>query len=125
MTGRREELLEQLEAIAGTDRLDEALETAIEGAKLALSAEQLVPLVQAWSWLGILGMQPKPGEGFYAWSREHRLVTEEQWEEARKLDLLGMRPEHPCPVPSPVDGEACIRELHHRGRHVDENGWAW
>lgn len=87
----RDYRLQQIEALVGPRGVDAALDLAIEGAKMGLRAEDLLPMVAAWHDLQMLGLERGSGQGFVSWARKHGFVSERQFEAAQALDLLAMR----------------------------------
>lgn len=88
---QREQRMAQLTALVGARGVDEALDVAIEAAKLGLRVEDLMPMVTAWHDLRVLHAARDPmREGFFGWATRHGLVSPAELEAAQALDLLGM-----------------------------------
>jgi hypothetical protein len=87
----RDYRLQQIEALVGARGVDDALDLAIEAAKLNLHIDDLLPMVSAWHDLRMLGLERGSGQGFVSWARKHGFVSQAQFEAAQALDLLAMR----------------------------------
>lgn len=95
---KRDQLLRTLTALVGERGLDEALEVAVEAAKLGLRVEDLMPMVAAWHDLRILDLNREPmRQGFFAWATTHGFTTQMELAAAQALDLLRMHDDEDQP----------------------------
>lgn len=88
-----EQRAEEIRSVFGSGREDIAHEIAMEAGQLGLMPSDLEPALRSHHLLAAMHMSLLPGDDFVSWALRHGVVTAEEMDAARELDILCMRPD--------------------------------